>query len=191
MMRKVDVDASARVARAGGGATWLDFDTATQRFGLVTPGGGGVLSGGCGLALGGGIGHLTAQYGLTCDHLIGAEIVTPDGTIVEAGPDENAELLWGLRGGGGNFGVATRWAFRRHPLQTVVGGVLRYRGPEVRDALRRYRDVVGNSPRDLSCEAELSADESGLPLLTVVPCYSGRNADPEPLRALRSAPGLV
>ena len=190
-MRSVEVDPRARVARAGGGATWLDFDTAAQAFGLVTPGGVVGSTGVCGLTLGGGIGHLTAQYGLTCDHLIGAEIVTPDGTIVDAGPDENAELLWGLRGGGGNFGVATRLDFRLHPLQTVVGGVLRYRGPGVRDALRRYRDVVGNSPRNLSCEAELSADESGLPLLTIVPCYSGRSADPEPLRALRSAPGLV
>jgi FAD/FMN-containing dehydrogenase len=190
-MRNVDVDPRARVARAGGGATWLDFDTAAQAFGLVTAGGVVGSTGVCGLALGGGIGHLTAQYGLTCDHLIGAEIVTPDGTNVHAGPDENAELLWGLRGAGGNFGVATRLDFRLHPLQTVVGGVLRYRGPAVRDVLRRYRDVVGSSPRDLSCEAELSADESGLPLLTILPCYSGRSTDPEPLRALRSAPGLV
>ena len=171
--------------------TWLDFDTATQMFGLVTPGGVVVSTGVCGLALGGGIGHLTAQYGLTCDHLIGAEIVTPDGTIVHAGPDENAELLWGLRGGGGNFGVATRLDFRLHALQKVIGGVLRYRGPAVRDALRRYRDVVEESPRDLSCQVELSANESGVPLLNIVPCYTGRRADPEHLRALRSAPGLV
>jgi FAD/FMN-containing dehydrogenase len=191
MMRKVNVDARARVARAGGGATWLDFDTATQMFGLVTPGGVVVSTGVCGLALGGGIGHLTAQYGLTCDQLIGAEIVTPDGTIVHAGPDENAELLWGLRGGGGNFGVATHLDFRLHSLQKVVGGVLRYRGPAVRDALRHYRDVVEESPHDLSCQVELSANESGVALLNIVPCYTGRSADPEHLRALRSAPGLV
>ena len=191
MMRKVDVDASARVARASGGATWLDFDTATQTFGLVTPGGVVASTGVCGLSLGGGIGHLTAQYGLTCDHLIGAEIITPDGTIVHADPDENAELLWGLRGGGGNFGVATRLDFRVHPLQRVVGGVLRYRGPAVRDTLRLYRDIVEESPRDLSCQMELSADESGVPLLNIVPCYTGRNPDPGHLRAFRSAPGLV
>ena len=191
MMRKVDVDASARVARASGGATWLDFDTATQTFGLVTPGGVVASTGVCGLALGGGIGHLTAQYGLTCDHLIGAEIITPDGTIVHADPDENAELLWGLRGGGGNFGVATRLDFRLHPLQRLVGGVLRYRGPAVRDTLRLYRDIVEESPRDLSCQMELSADESGVPLLNIVPCYTGRSPDPGHLRAFRSAPGLV
>jgi FAD/FMN-containing dehydrogenase len=191
MMRKVDVDASARSARAAGGATWLDFDTATQAFGLVTPGGVVGSTGVCGLTLGGGIGHLTAQYGLSCDHLISAEIVTPDGTIVNAGPDENAELLWGLRGGGGNFGVATRLDFRLHPLQKVVGGVLRYRGPAVRDALRSYRDFVKGSPRELSCQAELSANESGVPLLIIVPCYTGSSTDPEHLRVLRSAPGLV
>ena len=174
MMRSVDVDPRARVARAGGGATWLDFDTAAQAFGFVTPGGVVGSTGVCGLTLGGGIGHLTAQYGLTCDHLIGAEIVTPDGTIVHAGADENAELLWGLRGGGGNFGVATRLDFRLHPLQTVVGGVLEYRGPGVRDALRRYRDVVGDSPRDLSCEAELSADASACRFLPSSRATQGR-----------------
>ena len=191
MMRRVDVDAGARVARVGGGATWLDFDTATQTVGLIAPGGIVASTGVCGLALGGGIGHLTAQYGLSCDHLIGAELVTPDGTTIHAGPDENAELLWGLRGGGGNFGVATRLDFRLHPLQNVVGGVLRYRGVAVRDVLRLYRDVVEGSPRDLSCQAELSANESGVPLLSIVPCYTGQRADPEHLRRFRSAHGLV
>ena len=85
----------ARIARAEGGATWLDFDAATQAFGLVTPGGVVGSTGVCGLTLGGGIGHLTAQHGLTCDNLVGAELVTPDGSVVRASADENAELLWG------------------------------------------------------------------------------------------------
>src|SRR5687767_7752224 len=106
-MRRVDVDRAARVARSEGGATWLDFDSATQAFGLVTPGGVVGSTGVAGLTFGGGIGHLTAQHGLTCDSLVGAEIVTPDGSIVHASSGENAELLWGLRGGGGNCGVAT------------------------------------------------------------------------------------
>ena len=190
-MRAVDVDGDARIARAQGGSTWLDFDAATQEFGLVTPGGVVGSTGVCGLTLGGGIGHLTAQHGLTCDNLVGAEIVTPAGTVVHASADENAELLWGLRGGGGNFGVATSLEFRLHPLTSVVGGMLTYSGNDVRHALRRYRDVVGRSPRDLSCQAVLGVDESLVPVLFVMPCYTGNAADGEQLDALRSAPGLV
>src|SRR6185503_7300727 len=115
-MRRVDVHQDARVARAEGGSTWLDFDTATVAQGLVTPGGVVGSTGVCGLALGGGIGHLTSQHGLTCDNLVGAELVTPSGEVVVASADENHELLWGLRGAGGNFGVATRMDFSLHPL---------------------------------------------------------------------------
>jgi FAD/FMN-containing dehydrogenase len=190
-LRAVEVDGEARIARAGGGSTWLDFDPATQAHGLVTPGGVVGSTGVCGLTLCCGIGHLTAQLGLTCDNLVGAELVTPDGRVVHASEDENAELLWGLRGAGGNFGVATRLDFRLHPLERVVGGALAYSGTGVRDALRRFRDVAAGSPRDLSLQASLSVDESLEPALVVLPCYTGADADPEALRALRSAPGLV
>jgi FAD/FMN-containing dehydrogenase len=191
LMRAVDVDPDARIARAEGGATWLDFDSATQSSGLATPGGVVGSTGVAGLTLGGGIGHLTAQYGLTCDNLVGAEIVTPDGKLTRADADENAELLWGLRGGGGNFGIATRLEFRLHPLDRVVGGLLTYAGKGVRDALRRFRDIVAGSPRELSCQAILSVDESLAPLLVVAPCYTGSDGDPEDLRRLQSAPALV
>src|SRR5262249_4119098 len=144
LMRGVDVDGEARTARADGGARWLDFDTATQRFGLVTPGGVVGSTGVAGLTLGGGIGHLTAQHGLSSDNLVGAEIVTPDGTVVHANSDENPELLWGLRGGGGNFGVATRLEFQLHPLRRVLGGRLTYTATGVRDALRRFRDLAAH-----------------------------------------------
>jgi FAD/FMN-containing dehydrogenase len=187
-MRIVDVDGDARVGRAGGGATWLDFDAATQGFGLVTPGGVVGSTGVCGLTLGGGIGHLTAQHGLTCDNLVGAELVTPDGRVVRVSAAENADLLWALRGGGGNFGVATTLEFRLHQLDRVVGGLLTYSGKDVRDAFRRFRDLVSLSPRDLSCQAGLSVDESLTPTLVVAPCFTG--AHPR-LDELRSAPGLV
>jgi FAD/FMN-containing dehydrogenase len=191
LMRTVDVDARARVARAAGGATWLDFDSATQAAGLVTPGGVVGSTGVAGLTFGGGIGHLTAQHGLTCDNLAGAELVTPSGALAQAGADGEGELLWGLRGGGGNFGVATRLEFRLHPLERVVGGRLVYAGSGVSDALRRFRDVVARGPRDLSCAAMLAADEALEPVLVLFPCYTGPEGDPEDLRELRSAPGLV
>jgi FAD/FMN-containing dehydrogenase len=190
-MRRVEVDAAAAVARADGGSTWLDFDAATQAFGLVTPGGVVGSTGVCGLTLGGGIGHLTAQHGLSCDNLVGAELVTPDGSVVRAGPEENAELLWALRGGGGNFGVATRLDFRLHPLDGVVGGVLEYRGDGARDVLRVFRDIVARSPRNLSCQAVISLDESLTPAVLVAPCFTGSDGAPAELDVLRSAPGLV
>jgi FAD/FMN-containing dehydrogenase len=188
-MRSVAVDPDERIARAKGGSTWLDFDRAAQAFGLVTPGGVVGSTGVCGLSLGGGIGHLTAQHGLTCDNLVGAELVTPDGTVVRASRHENEELLWGLRGGGGNFGVATWLEFRLQPLERVVGGPLSYRGNGVREVLRRYRDLVATSPRDLSCQAVVSVDESRVPEVLVVPCYTGTAETP--LRPLRTVPGLI
>ncbi len=191
LMRNVDVDSEARVARADGGSTWLDMDSATQAHGLITPGGVVGSTGVAGLTLGGGIGHLTAQHGLTCDNLVGAEVVTPSGSVVEAGAADNGDLLWALRGGGGNFGVATRLDFRLHPLDGVVGGKLTYAGAGVREALRRFRDVVASSPRDLSCQAGISLDEAGEPALWIAPCYAGSNSDTEELRTLRAAPGLV
>jgi FAD/FMN-containing dehydrogenase len=137
-MRHVEVDPDARIAHSEGGATWLDFDAATQAHGLVTPDGVVGSTGVTGLALGGGIGHLTAQYGFTCDNLIAADLVIPTGEVVRASDDENPELLWGLRGGGGNFGVATRVEFRLHPLQRVVGGRFEYMGDGVREAIRTF-----------------------------------------------------
>ncbi len=191
LMRNVAVDPGARIAVSGGGATWLDFDAATQASGLVTPGGVVGSTGVAGLALGGGIGHLTAQYGLTCDSLIAAELVTPAGEVVRANGHESPELLWGLRGGGGNFGVATRLKFRLYPLARVIGGRFEYTGDEVRDVLRVFRDVDASAGKELSCQAQLTLDQALVPALTIAPCYTGSAEDPDECRALRSAPGLV
>ena len=106
-MTQVRVDRQNRRARAGGGTTWATFDAATQAHGLATTGGLISTTGLGGFALGGGIGHLVRVHGLTCDNLVGAEVVTADGTILQASPYEDAELFWALRGGGGNFGVVT------------------------------------------------------------------------------------
>ena len=188
-LRRVEVDSEARIARAGGGSTWLDFDNATQALRLVAPGGIVGSTGVCGLTLGGGIGHLTAQHGLTCDNLVGATLVTPDGTIVRASADENPQLLWALRGGGGNFGVATELEFRLHPLERVVGGRFVFRGSGVRDALRRFRDLAASAPGDLSCQAILVVDESLEPMLVVAPVTRAGRPTPRSSTRCARAPG--
>jgi FAD/FMN-containing dehydrogenase len=190
-MRNVEVDPESGLAASEGGATWLDFDAATQAHGLVTPGGVVGSTGVTGLALGGGIGHLTAQYGLTCDNLIAAELVTPAGEVVRANGDEEPELLWGIRGAGGNFGVVTRAKFRLHALERVVGGRLEYEGDGVGDALRAFRDADAQAGNEISTQAQLVTLEDLTPKLVVAPCYTGPDEDPEEIRALRSAPGLV
>jgi FAD/FMN-containing dehydrogenase len=126
-----------------------------------------------------------------CDNLVGGELVTPDGGIVRVSETETSELLWGLRGGGGNFGVATWLEYRLHALPRVVGGLLVYRGEDVRDALRVFRDMVARSPRELSCQAILRSDPPGAPMLVVAPCYTGASDDPEELELLRAAAGLL
>jgi FAD/FMN-containing dehydrogenase len=190
-MRSVGVDPSARIARAGGGSTWLDFDGATQEHGLVTPGGIVGSTGVCGLTMGGGIGYLVSQHGFTCDNLVAAELVTPDGSVARAGPGENEELLWALRGAGGNFGVVTWLELRLHELGSVVGGFLRFAGDGARDAIRRFRDVTASSPRDLSCQVVIDVDDTGSPVVLVIPCSTASSPDTGELDLLRSGPGLV
>ena len=190
-MRTVEVDPDARIARSGGGATWLDFDQATQAHGLVTPGGVVGSTGVTGLTLGGGIGHLTAQFGLTCDNLVGATVVTPAEGIVRTEDSGHEELLWGLRGGGGNFGVVTELRMRLHPLERVVGGRLEYEGEGVPGALRLFRDAIAAAGTDLSIQAQITVAEDNSLKLVVVPCYTGSAEEPAELTDLRAADGLV
>jgi FAD/FMN-containing dehydrogenase len=190
-MRTVDVDPEEKVARSGGGATWLDFDAATQQHGLVTPGGVVGSTGVTGLTLGGGIGHLTAQFGLTCDNLLGATVVTPAEGIVRTEGAGHEELLWGLRGGGGNFGVVTELRMRLHPLERVVGGRLEYEGEGVADALREFRDAVDAAGTDLSIQAQISVKDDLTLKLVVVPSYTGDGEEIAELARLRAADGLI
>src|ERR1700675_2418886 len=125
-MRGVRVDPRNQTARAGGGATWGDFNHATHAFGLATTGGIISTTGVTGLTLGGGIGYLARGFGLSCDSVISADVVTADGRLVMANKDENADLFWALRGGGGNFGVVTALEYQLHPVDMIYGGPMFY-----------------------------------------------------------------
>jgi len=145
-MREVSVDPAKRVARAQGGSTWGDFNAATHEHSLATTGGIISTTGVAGLTLGGGIGYLTREHGLACDNLIGAEVVTADGQILRVSPDEHADLLWALKGGSGNFGVATALEFQLHRLSEVYGGPMFFELEHARDLLTWYGEFIVDAP---------------------------------------------
>jgi FAD/FMN-containing dehydrogenase len=145
-MRSVTVDPAKRTARAEGGATWGDFNKATAEFDLATTGGIVSTTGVAGLTLGGGIGYLARGYGLSCDNLLSAEIVTADGRIVIASETENADLFWAIRGGGGNFGVATALEFRLHSVKNIYGGPMFFELKDAETVLRFYREFIADAP---------------------------------------------
>ncbi|MFC6718372.1 FAD-binding oxidoreductase [Natrialbaceae archaeon GCM10025810] len=188
-MRSVRVDPGARTARVEAGATWADVDHETQAFGLATPGGAVSETGVAGLALGGGLGHLRCEYGLTCDNLASVDLVTADGDYLTASADEHEDLFWGLRGGGGNFGVVTDFEFDLHPVGPEVATCLVfYPGDRTAEILRSYREYVASAPDEVSTLAlsgvlpdeELFAggavDE---PKIAIAGCYAGSIADGE------------
>jgi len=146
LMRHVHVDPQARTARAGGGATWGDFNYATYAYGLATTGGIVSTTGVAGLTLGGGIGYLARGYGLSIDNLISADVVTADGRARTASKNENPDLFWALRGGGGNFGVATSLEFQLHPVQDVYVGLFFYELESAGTLLRFFREFIQSAP---------------------------------------------
>ncbi|HET6502035.1 MAG TPA: FAD-binding oxidoreductase [Amycolatopsis sp.] len=145
-MRGVHVDPTNRTARAEGGATWSDFNTATHAFGLATTGGIISTTGVAGLTLGGGIGYLARSAGLSCDNLISADVVTADGRFLVASEHENEDLFWALRGGGGNFGVVVSFEFKLHPVSTIYGGPMLFELDAAADLLRFYREFIADAP---------------------------------------------
>ena len=156
-MRSVRVDPERRRAVAEGGATWADFDHETQAFGLAVTGGLVSSTGIGGFTLGGGIGWLMRKHGLAADNLVGADVVTADGRLVHSSEDENPELLWGLRGGGGNFGIATSLEYRLHPVgPTVMAGPIFFAGDRAAEILRFYRDWVRGLPDELTTLVNLT-----------------------------------
>ena len=163
LMNEVRVDPAQRVAVAEGGATWKDFNAATQKHGLATTGGLVSSTGVAGLTLGGGLGWLMGVHGMAVDNLIAAEIVTADGSIVECSADLNSDLFWAIRGGGGNFGVASSLTFRLHPIGMVAGGIVAHPLASAPAMLRFFRDVTASAPDELTLFAGLlhAPDGSG------------------------------
>ncbi|GAA1914265.1 FAD-binding oxidoreductase [Streptomyces sodiiphilus] len=199
-MNEVRADPARLTVHAGGGATIGDLDRETQRHGLAVPMGVVSETGIAGLTLGGGLGWLRRRYGMSCDNLLGAEVVTADGGVLRAGPDDEPDLLWALRGGGGNFGVVTGFEFRAHPVgpETYLLFTL-HPGSRAADGLRHFREWAAAAPEEVSAFAVLwhgpdadpiPAEHRGRPVLGLVAVHSG---DPEegeralaPLRAFGS-----
>jgi len=150
LIKYTRVDPAARTATVGGGCTWGDVDHATHVFGLATPSGILSTTGVGGLTLGGGTGHLTRKFGLTIDNLISADVVLADGKFVKANADENSDLFWAIRGGGGNFGVVTSFTFKLHPIDTIYGGPMLYDLSETIDVMKWYRELIRDAPDDLN-----------------------------------------
>jgi FAD/FMN-containing dehydrogenase len=148
LLRSISVDPETRTVRVGGGCTWKEVDAATNPHGLAVPCGIISTTGVGGLTLGGGIGHLTRGYGLTIDNLLGAEVVLADGQRVNASADENPDLFWAVRGGGGNFGVVTEFTFQAHPVSDIVGGPTFWPIEETEEVLKAYREFLPTLARN-------------------------------------------
>lgn len=197
-MRSVQVDPAARTARVGAGATLGDFDRAAQAHGLATPLGINSTTGVAGLTLGGGFGWLSRKYGLTVDNLLSADVVTAAGDTVRASAKENPDLFWGIRGGGGNFGVVTSFEFRLHPVgPEVLCGLVVHPLKAAGDVMRRSRDLLTTGSDELVCwfvmrKAPplpfLPQEWHGREILAMALCYAGKADDgaraAAPLRAL-------
>jgi FAD/FMN-containing dehydrogenase len=190
-MNGVFVDPVLRTARVQAGALLGDVDRETHLHGLAVPIGTVSKTGVGGLTLGGGMGWLARKYGLTCDNLISCEVVTAQGEVITADAITNADLLWGLRGGGGNFGIVTSFLFKAHPVSVVLGGFVIYPRDQAHAVLRHYREFMKSAPDELTAVAGLIwSQPEGVPVTAVLICYCGDIAEGErvaaPLRAFGS-----
>jgi FAD binding domain/Berberine and berberine like len=188
LMKGVRVDPARRTVRAEAGLTWGEFDRETQAFGLATTGGQISTAGIAGLTLGGGWGYLARRYGLSCDNLLSADFVTADGQFLTASAAENADLFWGLRGGGGNFGVVTSFEYQLHTVGPVFAGIVAYPIQKAKTVLELFRQVTSAAPDELACDIVLITLPDGTPIVGMNICYNGSIAEGERVvRPLRSA----
>lgn len=172
-MKGAHVDPGRRTVQAQAGMTWGDFDRETQLFGLATTGGQVSTTGISGLTLGGGIGWLMGRCGLACDNVLSFQVVTADGSVRTASPEEHADLYWALRGGGGNFGVVVSMKFKLYPITTVLSGMVVHPLERAKEVIRFYRDFVATAPDELTVYAAALTTPDGFEALAIVPCYCG------------------
>jgi FAD/FMN-containing dehydrogenase len=180
-MNEIEIDPERATATAEGGVRWGELNAAAAAHGLAVTGGAVSTTGIAGYTLGGGLGWLMAKYGLAADNLLAVELVTADGEVVDVDAESHPDLLWALRGGGGNFGVATAFTYRLHPLETIVGGLIAHPIDAAPDLLRFYRDAVADSPDDLTVFAGLvhAPDGSGAKLAGLIVFHTGTEEDAE------------
>lgn len=200
-MNHVRVDPAARTARAEGGATWGDFNAATHAFGLATTGGIISTTGIGGLTLGGGIGYLARGLGLSCDNVISADVVTASGQLVTADEEQNADLFWALRGGGGNFGAVTSFEYRLSPVDQIYGGPVFFELEHAERVLRAYREHIADAPEQLGAFPAfqiappvpfIPEDRHGDPMVAIIACWAGPLEEgPAALQPLRDIAPVV
>ncbi len=181
-MKGIHVDPHERTVRAQGGVTWAELNRETQLHGLAVTGGVVSSTGIAGLTLGGGLGWLMGKYGLALDNLRSVEIVTADGKVLQASKDEHGDLFWAIRGGGGNFGVATSFEYQLHPVGPIItGGLVAYPFDHARDVLKSFRDFTASLPDEFLVFAGLihAGDGSGTKLAAIVTCHCGSPAEGE------------
>ncbi len=186
-MRAVRVDPANRTARAEGGTTWREYDHETQAFGLASTGGFFPSTGVGGLTLGGGVGWLMGKCGLSLDNLQSADIVTADGRLLTASATDNQDLFWGLRGGGGNFGVVTSFEFRLHPIGPLItGGLVIHPFERAKEVFQFFREFTATAPDEVRALAVLMTTPEGAPAAAIVVCHCGTPEQGErDLRALK------
>jgi FAD/FMN-containing dehydrogenase len=186
-MKGIRVDPAKRTVRAETGLTLGEFDRETQAFGLATTLGVVSKTGIAGLTLGGGWGHLHAKYGLAVDNVIGADVVTADGRLLTANASENPDLFWGVRGGGGNFGVVTSLEYRLHEVGPVLGGAVFYPLTKTREVVRFFREFAHSCPDELVIQATPLTTPDGVTVFAIVGCYCGSLSEGEKvLKPLRN-----
>ncbi len=195
-MTDVTIDPERRIAHVEGGAIWGQVNDAAHEFGLATPGGLVTHTGVGGFTTGGGFGLLSRAFGLACDNLTGAQVVTADGSVVECGPGREADLFWAIRGGGGNFGVVTRFDFRLYPVRDVVGGLTVF--PLDASVIEEYLALIASTPKEFNAYLGLTKalpapflpeDVHGTPVAALLMSAATMNTSPSPVPSSATATG--